>query len=353
MAKKRGQNDGCIYKTKTGWRVALRVGGGRRIYRRAKSRADARAILLQLQNRPPAASVGTVGAYLDRWLDVAAGDLSENTVSQYRRLVRVHLRPKLGQTKLTALTGLQVSEALQSIPGDRTKQYAYAVLRRALAQAVLWDLIPGNPCDRVDRPKNQRKAIDPFSAEDVKVILSAAEGDRYEALYWVAFGLGLRQEELFGLRIRDWDRKAQTLSVRQVAVEIAGKVHLTPPKTDRSRRVIDLPKATNGRILDAVGTALPHLEKPLFPAPRGGWIHRTTFRVREWLPLLVAAGVRSRGMHHTRHTYATLALSAGQPVHAVAAVLGHARTSTTLDTYAHAVAQMRSDAVQAVHDLIA
>jgi integrase len=37
-----------------------------------------------------------------------------------------------------------------------------------------------------------------------------------------------------------------------------------------------------------------------------------------------------------RHTVATLMLQGGVPVHEVAARLGHAKASMTLDTYAHA-----------------
>lgn len=36
-----------------------------------------------------------------------------------------------------------------------------------------------------------------------------------------------------------------------------------------------------------------------------------------------------------RHTYTTLAYSAGADVKAVSEILGHASTSVTIDTYAH------------------
>jgi len=44
------------------------------------------------------------------------------------------------------------------------------------------------------------------------------------------------------------------------------------------------------------------------------------------------------GFHTLRHSAGTMLLHAGVPVNVVSAILGHARSSITLDTYAHVVA---------------
>jgi integrase len=53
-------------------------------------------------------------------------------------------------------------------------------------------------------------------------------------------------------------------------------------------------------------------------------------------------------LHDLRHTYATLLLEAGTPIKAVSERLGHAKTSITLDTYAHVLTDMQDRAVKAV-----
>jgi integrase len=58
------------------------------------------------------------------------------------------------------------------------------------------------------------------------------------------------------------------------------------------------------------------------------------------------------GAHVLRHAAATL-LSAGVPVAAVSAILGHARTSITYDVYAHSMPEATSSAVQRLSDAIA
>lgn len=49
-------------------------------------------------------------------------------------------------------------------------------------------------------------------------------------------------------------------------------------------------------------------------------------------------------LHDTRHTAATLMLSAGVPVKVVSEMLGHASITITLDTYAHVLPGMGEEA---------
>jgi integrase len=72
-----------------------------------------------------------------------------------------------------------------------------------------------------------------------------------------------------------------------------------------------------------------------------------------WKKVLQRLKIQYRGFHHLRHTYATLALGAGVPVHVVSKVLGHARASTTLDIYAHVLEHQQTAAKQAMARLFA
>ncbi|MEN8182033.1 MAG: tyrosine-type recombinase/integrase [Myxococcota bacterium] len=75
-----------------------------------------------------------------------------------------------------------------------------------------WRLIQANPADLVVRPKVQRREARALSGVEVAQLLKAARGDRLEALYVLAVATGLRQGELFGLRWKDIDLAARTLS---------------------------------------------------------------------------------------------------------------------------------------------
>jgi integrase len=60
----------------------------------------------------------------------------------------------------------------------------------------------------------------------------------------------------------------------------------------------------------------------VFPASQGGHIDLDNFRSRDWKTALEAAGVRVRGPHHLRHTFATEALAAGVSVFELSRLMG-------------------------------
>ncbi len=56
-------------------------------------------------------------------------------------------------------------------------RYIHAVLRRALEQAVKWNMIPRNPAAAVDPPKVRQEEITPLDAEQARNLLDAVRGD--------------------------------------------------------------------------------------------------------------------------------------------------------------------------------
>ena len=57
----------------------------------------------------------------------------------------------------------------------------------------------------------------------------------------MALAVGLRQGEALGLHWKDVDLDAGTLRVRHSLQRLNGKLTLVPPKTEKSKRTINLP----------------------------------------------------------------------------------------------------------------
>jgi integrase len=73
---------------------------------------------------------------------------------------------------------------------------------------------------------------------------------------------------------------------------------------------------------------------------------------RQFRRVAKAAGVKRIKFHGLRHSAATLLLGAGVPVQVVAQRLGHAKTSMTLDVYAHALPDTLRDAAEKLGALL-
>jgi integrase len=127
------------------------------------------------------------------------------------------LKPILGGIKLDRLDALRVQSPyrakLDTGLSPRTVQIIHTTLHKALKQAVRWLLIPRNVTEAVGPPRPSAKEVRPLSVKQVKSLLGAAKGDRWEALYVLAVPTGLRQGELLGLKWEDVDLQAGKVRV--------------------------------------------------------------------------------------------------------------------------------------------
>ena len=177
----------------------------------------------------------------------------------------------------------------------------------------------------------------------------------------MVLALGLRQGEALGLRWTDVDLERGTLRVQKQLQRIDGKLQLTEPKTERSRRTIALP----GFALDALrGHRVRQLEERLvageqwqdhglvFPSTNGTPLDPRNM-VRQVHELLDRAGLPRKRFHDLRHTCATLLLVQGADLRVVMDVLGHSQISLTANTYQHVVESLKRDAADRMQALFA
>ena len=200
------------------------------------------------------------------------------------------------------------------------------------------------------------RALTPAAA---RAILRAARGDRLEALFGVALGVGLRQSEALGLRWDDVDLSVGTVAVRRVLQRYGGAFHLDEPKTDRSRRTVPLPAPLVAALGDHRARQIAERLRA-GPAWRGGdWgglvfasesgepLHGTTVS-RRFRRILAEAGIPTMRYHHLRHGAASLMAAQGVPPRVAMEVLGHAQISTTMNVYSHVAPDSQRDAVERV-----
>ena len=128
--------------------------------------------------------------YLARWLAATAGTVRPRTHDRYAEIVRLHLLPALGRTRLPllrpdALQGLYEAKRRQGL-APRTVHHVHTVLHTALEQAVRWGYLPRNVADVVTRPAVPQREPRWPRGEEVRRLLAAAGDDRLQALWALA-----------------------------------------------------------------------------------------------------------------------------------------------------------------------
>jgi integrase len=310
-------------------------------------------------NRVPEPGRITVAQYLDRWLlDSAAPSVRPTTLANYQSVIRCHVTPRIGAERLARIDPLVVQRLYGELEAGgtsaRLRQLVHAVLHRAFWQAVRWNLMRENPCDRVTRPRVPRKEVRALSPKEVHRLLEAARGDRFEALYVLAVTTGLRQGELFGLRWNDIDLRRRALGVQRAIVDVNGHVEIVQPKSAKGRRRVELPDLAVQAIRDhrARLRVAPHPEAWVFSDGRGGSVRKNNFTRRSWYPLRDRAGFGEVRFHDLRHTAASLLLSAGVRPKIVQERLGHSTVALTLDVYSHVLGSLQRDAAEQLDEIL-
>ncbi|MBV7701911.1 site-specific integrase [Nocardia nova] len=267
---------------------------------------------------------------------------AETAPSNYRTLEtswRVHVKPRWGGIRIGDQAALNIgtvetwiAELVEHGYSATVVIRAYGVLAGVLDSAVKERRIAANPVRGVENlPRKSRKRHIYLQAGDVSRL--ARESKRHRVLVLVLAYCGLRWGEAIALRVRDVDFLRRRLTVADNAVQL-GVDHAVGETKGRRVRSVPVPKF----VVDELSVVckgkgredllFPHPDDPAEYLPRpksvGGWFAGAVKR----------AGVQAITPHDLRHTCASLAVSAGVNVLALARMLGHKDPSVTLKVYA-------------------
>ena len=381
--KRRGHNEGSIYQRADGrfvGAVSLGMVNGKRKRRVVYGRThdEVRRAIRRLQadldrGIPVQTASATVAAFLDRWLAWVKPNVRPKTYASYVCQTQTHLKPALGSYRLEKLSQHHVNQMMTAMQTQglsvTSVTYARNVLRAALNQAMKWDMVGRNVAALADPPAAVAYEPYAFSASEAARLLTALRGDRLEALYAIALAVGLRQGELLGLRWRDVDIDAGTVTVRYQLQKVDGHPTFTEPKSKSGRRTIALPASVTATVRQhrtrqleermRAGGAWQAQWDLVFATPTGSPMNDVTLRkhfrqVLERTGLwqeAVDAGRRPPRFHDLRHSAASFLAARGVHPSVAKAILGHANISTTLQVYTSVGADTIRGATALVDDL--
>lgn len=358
----RGKGEGTIYERRKGlWAAQLTLPDSKRKTFYGATRAEVLRKLTKAKQDvygglQLAEGQETLAQYLRRWLEMVEHDLKPGTLRTYRKQVR-YITSGLRGVRLKLLTPQQVklfySQQVKRGLSPTTVNHIHGVLHKALEDALKMGLVQQNASDRVSPPRRADHEMITLSEDQARALLEAAQGERFEVLFWLALQTGMRQGELLGLRWPDVELDRASLVVRSSVQKIGKAFTLGEPKTAHSRRRIALSASmvehlkshrTNQKAEKVKAGPAWKEHELVFPNIYGGVMVPDNLAKRIFKRLLRKAALPDMRFHDLRHTAATLLLARGENPKVVSEMLGHADISITLRIYGHVTPTMQKSA---------
>jgi site-specific recombinase XerD len=206
-----------------------------------------------------------------------------------------------------------------------------AALRALFASQREHGRITQNPADLVSTPRRSSYLPRVLKEKEAARLLDAIPArnsleQRDRALFELAYGCGLRAEELVSLKITDIDYDGEQLRVegkgRKTRYLPVGEVAMAAVRLyiGRGRNGLTAPSAPGGRAGEERALFLSKTGKPLGTSD----VRR---RLRVWATRAQIPGGATP--HALRHSFATHLLDGGADLRSIQELLGHASVSTT------------------------
>jgi integrase len=277
----------------------------------------------------------TYGEWARRWMTTHA-HLRPTTIHGYESILRSLALPRFGDVQLARIEPIQVREWISGLVGQglspsRIRQ-AYQLLSASMKAAVESGYVARSPCVGVKLPKLTRRDMLFLTPAEIERLASCIVEPYGPMIYFAAYS-GLRFGEVTALRVARLDLLAAKVRVVEAYSDVAGTLHLGPPKSGKERTV-PLPRSVcellapvlNGKSQDSL----------VFVAPEGGPLRQGNFYHRQYKPAVDAAGLPpTLRFHDLRHTTAALLVAQGAHPRAIMEHLGHSSITVTMDRYGH------------------
>ena len=281
----------------------------------------------------------TISDLAAQYLEKHANRKKERSRHEDERIIGKYVLPRLGTSKIGAVTRADISRLHNQIGKDSGQYMAnrtLALLSKMFTLAEKWGLRPDatNPCRHVDRFKEVARERYLTEEEAARLALTLQEAEN-EGVVPIQAVWAIRLLLLTGARV------SEILTLRWEYVDLDDRC-LRLPDSKTGKKTIMLSDSAAALIAN-----IPRLVgNPFIIHGHRARSHFVGLQ-RSWRKIKTAAELDDVRLHDLRHSYAAFAVSAGLSLVEIGALLGHTQAATTM-RYSHLLNSQRRAATDAV-----
>ena len=272
----------------------------------------------------------TFGEFAKKWASIHKAEVKYSTWRDYVSIMNGHVLPYFKDRPIDDISYMEILEFRKGLNvGAKRANNIMVPMKSVFDMAFQEGLVSENVMRKVKRLREEPPDINPFTYDEINKILSVIE-PWYRPYTQLAFFTGMRAGELNALKWVNYHEGM--LNGPEIHIRLAyvygqdGSV-----KTKKSNRNIEcLPEAVDALTQQ---TQLTGGGEYIFLTRDGKRMSPDHFREVVWKPALKKAGIAYRPPIQTRHTFATMMLSANEEVGWVQNMLGHSSLQMIFQRY--------------------
>ena len=257
------------------------------------------------------------------WLEIYKQDIRLSSQKRYKQIIEKYIQPFFKETPLKKVSQEQVQKFINSMTGERNKEYSFLTTRQALKQAFINKKISEDISVMLVKPKRHRKirrtAMSLVEQQELMRVLKEYEPNvRMFILFSII--LGSRRSETMRFKLEDINK-------------LTKRIHIKGTKTYGSDR--------NIKITDEM---INLLEKNAERKPKENYFYYSPdYYTKIIKEIYKKAKIQDKTLHDLRHTCATNLLYLGMPDKFRQQYLGHANIVMTNDVYTNLQDDLNKD----------